>query len=271
MVTHKLFTLAGALSAILSLLNCSQQHYSPNIIYTPVVEKKGDVTVSAALIGGENTLSGHFHASYSPLNHGLLMVNHYRTSAAFHNSSTIFFPPSEPFTQSYKIQLTEGCIGAYRPISFGIGTIMAGWGMGTTLNDYGQTRLANLKFSRVFVQPSLGFKNSWFRIGMGLRLVRLHFISGQVDYRIEPHDITYIRNLETQTPIWFPEVGGNIGLTMKNATIFGSVVLNQYGKSNYAFGRVNIALGVNIDINAASKGDKKDSTPHPKNKKHRKK
>jgi hypothetical protein len=272
MTLHKPFTFVGTLVALALLSNCSQQHYSPNIIYTPVAEKKGDATVSAALMGGENSFSGNFHASYSPMNHGLLMVNHYRTRASFTEQNFFVFPPPEPTTQSYKIQFTEGCVGAYKPISFGIGTIMAGWGAGTTQNDYGYERLANLRFNRFFVQPSFSFKNNWFRIGMGLRLVRLSFTSGEVDYRIEPTDITYIKNLETNSPIWFPEVGGNIGLTMKNVTVFGSMVLNQLADADYTVGRVNMALGLNVDLNFASKAAEKDEkSPKKKKKKGKKK
>ncbi len=84
---------------------------------------------------------------------------------------------------------------------------------------------------------------------MGVRLVRLHFPSGSVDYRIEPEDIAVIKRLEKETPFWFPEIGGNIGVHFKPVTISANMVLIlSKPAADYGFDASNIGLGLTFEL-----------------------
>ncbi|MFN0216707.1 MAG: hypothetical protein ACKVT2_20815 [Saprospiraceae bacterium] len=236
--------LAGAL--LLFSTGCVQYHYSPNFISTPFIDKKNDGMLSAAVSGSPVSVNGDFHASYSPVKHGIVALNYFRTSSSFTQTNFLGVPN---YTQTTKGNLLEASIGAYRPISFGTGALLVGWGQGRVRNDYGIGRIADLRLQRFFVQPSFTFKNSWFRLGMGLRLVRLHFPSGEVDYRIEPGQIETIQRLEQKTPFWFPEFGGNIGFHFKPITISAHLVLLASGApTDYGFDGSNIGLGITFEL-----------------------
>ncbi len=227
-------------------IGCRHYHYSPNFVHTPYIEKKGDGVVAAAFSGNPVTLNGDFHASYSPIKHGTVMLNYFRTRSSF-EQSTFFGQPSYP--QSTQGYLIEAAAGGYWPFEFGTVAMYVGWGQGQMRNDYGIARIADLRLQRFFVQPTLTYKNDWFRLGLGLRLVQLSFPSGTIDYRIEPADIEVIKRLEKDSPIWFPELGGNLGLHFKPVTISAHLVLAALRPSaDYGFDGINIGLGISLEL-----------------------
>ncbi|MFN0037231.1 MAG: hypothetical protein ACKVUS_19405 [Saprospiraceae bacterium] len=231
---------------LLFAFGCVQYHYSPNFVQTPYIGDKGDGTVTAGIGGGPKTLNGDFHASYSPVKYGTVMLNYFHTHSSFEDPN-FFGPPT--YKESIKGYLVEGGVGTYAPFAFGTGALYAGWGQGRMRNDYGIGRIALLQFQRFFVQPTLTFKNDWFRIGMGLRLVRLSFPAGDVDYRIEPHDLEVIQRLERESPFWFSELGGNIGVHFKPVTLSGHLVLLMAKPSDdYGFDGSNMGVSISFDL-----------------------
>lgn len=233
-------------AAMLSFAGCSQYHYSPNFIHTPQLDKKGDAAVTAAISGSPASLNGDFHASYSPIKHGTVMVNFFRNRSRFEDNN-FFGGPT--YVQSSKGYLAEGAVGGYMPFGFGIGAMYVGWGQGQMRNDYGIGRIAELRLQRFFIQPTFTFKNDWFRLGMGMRLIRLSYPSGNIDYRIEPVDIQIIQRLETESPFWFPELGGNVGIHFKPITVSANLVIVASKRAqDYGFDGSNIGVGMTVDL-----------------------
>lgn len=230
----------------LGFVGCVQYHYSPNFVQTPSIQKKGDGVLTAAVGGSPVALNGDFHASYSPVKHGAVMLNYFRTRSSY-TDNNIFGGTS--YTETGKGSLLEGALGAYMPVAFGTGALYAGWGLGQMRNDYGIGRIADFKLNRFFVQPTFTFKNDWLRLGLGLRVVRLSYPSGSIDYRIEPADIEVIRRLEKASPFWFPEYGGNLGVHFKPFTISASFVLIGSSPAvDYGFDRSNVGLGLSAEL-----------------------
>ncbi|MDO8366125.1 MAG: hypothetical protein Q7T20_04945 [Saprospiraceae bacterium] len=234
------------LAYLLLAAGCVQYHYSPNFVQTPYGVKKGSGQVNASVGGSPVALNGDFHASYSPIKHGTVMLNYFRTRSSFEDTN-FFTGPT--YTHTSKGYLLEAAAGGYMPIAFGTGAMYVGWGQGKMRNDYGIERIADLRLQRFFVQPTFTFKNDWFRLGMGLRLVRLNFPSGSIDYRIEPADIEIIQRLERESPFWFPEFGGNIGVHFKPFTISASlVIVGTKPAFLYGFDGSNIGLGISYEL-----------------------
>jgi len=232
---------------LLFSVGCVQHHYSPNFIQTPYLEKKGDGVVTAAVSGSPGSLNGDFHASYSPVKYGTVMLNYLRTSTSFDNANVF---GGTTYHQTTKGYLVEGALGGYLPVFFGTGALYVGWGQGQMRNDFGIGRIADLRLQRFFVQPTFTFKNDWFRLGMGLRLVRLNFPSGDIDYRIEPSDIEKIQRLENESPFWFPELGGNLGVHFRPVTISANlVIVGARPASEYGFDGSNIGVGISLELN----------------------
>ncbi len=203
--------------------------------------------VTAAVSGSPTSINGDFHVSYSPVKHGSVMLNYYRSRSSFEDNNNFFVVPSYP--QTAKGQLIEGALGTYTQIGFFTGSLYAGWGLGQMRNDYGIERIADLRMNRFFVQPTFSFKNNWLRLGMGLKLVRLNFTSGEIDYRIEPEDIQVIQRLENEPPFWFPELGGNVGIHFKPVTVSANLVfVASTVAADFGFDLSNIGLGVTFEL-----------------------
>ncbi len=231
---------------LLFAAGCSQYHYSPNFVHTPYIEKKGDGVVTAAASGSPVSINGDFHASYSPIKHGTVMVNYFRARSSFED---VNFFSGPTYVQSAKGYLVEAAAGGYMPFSFGTGALYVGWGQGQMRNDYGLSRIAELGLQRFFIQPTFTFKNDWFRIGMGMRLVRLNFPTGNIDYRIDPSDIQIIQRLDNESPFWFPELGGNLGFHFKPVTLFASLVIVASERAtDFGFDGSNIGVGISFEL-----------------------
>ncbi|MBN8678882.1 MAG: hypothetical protein J0M29_11705 [Chitinophagales bacterium] len=242
---------------VFSLLtsSCVQYHYSPNFVQTPYLQKKGDAMVSASVTGSPTALGGDFHASWSPIKNGVVMVNYYQTKSSFQDPNVFGGTTYLEKTRGY---LAEAGVGGYFPFSFGTGAIYAGGGVGRTRNDYGIERIADINLNRFFIQPTFTFKNDWFRLGMGMRIVMIGFPKGNIDYRIEPVDIEVIQRLERNSPFIFPELGGNIGIHIRPVTISASLVLLPTQRAaDYGFDASNIGVGLSLDLHELSGGKKK--------------
>ncbi|HAD13617.1 MAG TPA: hypothetical protein DCF33_14420, partial [Saprospirales bacterium] len=154
--------------------------------------------------------------------------------------------------------LVEAAAGGYFPLSFGTCAIYAGGGIGRARNDYGIQRIAKINHNRWFVQPSFTFKNDWFRIGMGMRLILINFPSGNIDYRIEPEDIAVIQGLENDSPFIFPEFGGNMGIRINPVTISAHLVVLPAPRAlEYNFDGSNFGVGLSLDLHELGKKQKK--------------
>lgn len=248
------------LSATLLLLasSCVQYHYSPNFLQTPYHEQKGEAVVSASVTGGPTSLGGDFSASWSPVKNGTVMLNYYHTRSQFQDPN-IFGGTS--YIERSRGYLMEAAAGGYFPLFFGTGAVYAGGGFGRTRNDYGIERIADIRLNRFFVQPTFTFRNNWFRLGMGLRMVMVNFPKGNIDYRIEPDDIAVIQKLEQESPFIFPELGGNIGVHFKPVTVMAQLVLLPTQHSvDYGFDASNFGIGLSLDLHELGRNKKKPST-----------
>jgi len=225
---------------------CVQYHYTANQVHTPYFDKKGDAMVSASIGGSPVTLRGDFHASFSPIKHGTVMLNYFQTLTNFNDAD--FFTGTN-YLKRTRGYLFEGAAGGYMPFAFGTGALYVGYGQGRMRNDFGLERIADLRLQRLFVQPTFTFKSEWFRLGMALRVVRLNFPSGDIDYRIEPEDLQVIQRLENNGPFWFPEMGGNIGIHIKPITITANLILVGTKKAaEYGIDPMNIGLGLTYEL-----------------------
>jgi len=234
------------LAWMLFATGCTQYHYSPNFVQTPYLDKKGDAIITASVSGSPISINGDFHVSYSPIKHGTVMLNYFRNRSSFENPN-FFGGPT--LIQSARGQLIEGAIGSYKTFGFGTGAVYAGYGRGKMRNDYGVQRIANLRLQRIFIQPTFTFKNDWFRFGVGMRVVRLNYPSGNIDYRIEPQDIEVIQRLERESPFWFPEFGGNIGIHFKPVTFSANLVIVASRRAtDYGFDGSNMGVGISVEL-----------------------
>jgi hypothetical protein len=250
-------TLLFALSSFAA--SCTHYYYSPNLVNTPHFERKHDASISANVGGGVDALNANFQLAYSPFKHGTVMLNYFNYRSRFENTN-FFSGPT--YQEANRGSFFEVAAGAYKPELFaGMNmAIYAGWGQGNIQNDYGLSRYAALQYQRAFLQPTMTFKNDWAFVGFGFRLAHIRFTSGNIDYRIEPHDLEEIQKIEYESPFLIPEGGLNVGFNLKPVLLHGSLVLsNLTSQSDVYFKRVNLNIGITLTLHEMFQKKKRSS------------
>ena len=195
--------LPAGIAAIL-LLNsaCTHYYYAPNSLQTPFLQNRHDTRLSFGAVSGDEFSGLEAHAVYSPVKYGAVMVNYFRV----HSSKT-----SDTEADWGKGHLAEMARGAYYPLGKHISfSFFTGLGKGRVLNSY-ESGTSDMRFRRLFLQPSISFQYKMVRAGLSWRMVRLEYVQGYIDYGIgEPH-LGTIARIERNSPLWMPEAGFNFG------------------------------------------------------------
>ena len=70
----------------------------------------------------------------------------------------------------------DAAVGYYKPIgSIGVFEIYGGYGASSQHHQYNSNGTADLRFSKVFLQPSIGLTGNWYDIAFSLPLSRVAF------------------------------------------------------------------------------------------------
>lgn len=236
----------GLLAMAFLCFSCVQYHYTPNFIQTPAIEKKGDGVIYGGLNLDFNGRKGDFHASFSPVPHISLVSNFLRVNTAYtHNDF------SAPSSYRYKEQghLWEAGIGGYYPIGFGTVAVYAGYGVGRMRNDYDLGRVADLRLERYYLQPTYTFKTKHVRLGIGMRVARLHYPQANIDYRIDQSEIDVLKRIEQDSPFLMTEFGGTIGYYQKPFFFSMHGLISAHpGWASYNFDASNVGMGIGVEL-----------------------
>lgn len=229
------------LLAPLFLGACTHYYYAPNSLQTPFLQQQHDTRASLALVSGDQFSGFEGHASYSPVNHMALMVNHFNVRHA--RSS---YDPNEHWGKGH---LTELALGAYLPSNITCVSLFGGWGRGRVLNSYDEGAQADLRFERLFIQPGLAVQGKWARLGLAFRFNRLKYVDGAVDLAIDFDDLETIEKIEKNSPIGFAEFGFSFGFGTRPIWVdFKINSLQKRAPSELGFAKSSFALTVQIDL-----------------------
>lgn len=241
-------------AAALLLSGCTHYYYSPNNLNIPILQKQHDASISIGRYRGGEIRGMEVQAIYSPLKYTGVMFNHVK------------IPRNQNGDSSHDAEwgrgrLTEGGIGGYWPHYPFTLSLFGGYGSGWVENSYEHldrgitlpgSLSARLEFRRWFVQPSVGFRLKWFRVGVGMRRVFLNYIQGDIDYLIDPMELASVRNIEAKGRFKFWETGFSIGCYFNEGSLtFNKVSLHSrrdkleadFQFNSYAW---NLALSLNI-------------------------
>jgi hypothetical protein len=252
---HRSIYLLGSLLWVLS--GCSHAYYTPNSLYLPLLESKHDVSLDGALVVGGGQSGYELKASYRPLSHVALMVNHFNISAG---AMVSVFDEA----QSGLTRITEAGLGYYDARSHHIFSLFGGYGGGFSQHKLNADAEVNLSLRRFFLQPGYMWKNEYFNIGAGLKLIRLDYPKGNVDLRLTSSflgssELTAIRNIDKESPFWFVEAGGQLGIRYGAGTmgLFGNILLKRDLVRYHFHGAIiGAQFGVNLHTLFAKKTKK---------------
>ena len=225
--THILIRI-GFLSTLMTLVSCSPE-YIPNMANTPMFDSKGDIqaNVSAGVSGYD------FQGAYALTDHVGAMVN------------TSFKNQTSDTTQDYhKHSIYELGLGYYGDLGeYGRYEIFGGFGTGNiqALNEGLEfdNPYTDAIFSKVFIQPSIGFKSEVFDANLGTRVAMV-----KVNYQQTAEGLN-----EKFQPFAEPVLTGRLGfkyVKLVSQVGFSIPLTNEYVFDYQPF---IISLGVHFTIN----------------------
>lgn len=242
-----------ASALLLAGAGCTHYYYAPNTLRTPFLQEQHDTQMSLGLISGDEFSGYEFHAVYSPVRHAAIMANHMQINSG-QNSGY----------DSGEGRLTEIALGGYAPAGkYSSFSLFGGWGAGAVFNTYDLNVHSDLRFQRIFLQPAFAFQAKWVRFGTAVRLSRLRYVRGDVDVEIGEPDLTIIRNIERDSPIFLPETGFFCGFGYRpfwaDFHLNFSNFMNTYDPEKYNFAQAT--LGVSFSCQLDHFWRKRGATP----------
>lgn len=207
----KAYFIPSILLVLFMLQGCSYPHlyYSPNMMSVPLMKEKGEVSVITAGSFGTVNPSFEMQAAFALPGH-IALGGNFMTGGDNHSGSAY-----EDFS---RYNYTEGFGGFYTSFGkIGIFEIYAGYGESSqrhtfAFNDWDwggggwvQDGTAEMKFSRVFIQPDIGIRHKAIGAGFALRLGRINFT--EVSYSNTTYRLEELQYLSSNRTSWLLEPG----------------------------------------------------------------
>jgi hypothetical protein len=255
--------LVVALLALLLSACTTNRFYTPNTMNIPMLAEAGQGTITGGVTTGSKNTGWEAQATYSPIKHLGLMVNHFDLRYKGETSTTL--PISSFFEQTAytgKTRLTEGAVGGYYqvgPEKEYLLSLFAGFGQGHTENRYTpysdppstEAFVSDWRYQRYFIQPALSLKYNRFQVGTGIRFGWVNYLDGNINSRVGQVETQRIELLESSSPLFFTEMAWSIGWRLKPIVVSLNSTAVVRGKNtlrdlDLASNYVSLTVGLNI-------------------------
>lgn len=224
---------------------CIHSYYLPNTHNVPLLTEKKDVRISAGTYQGLQT-GFEFQGSYAVTNNIGLMGNAMAVSG----------------TNSYgdsRIRYFDLGCGYFKPLnSHFVFETYAVAGFGSARNTFESGSYNDANFTKLFVQPSIGYKSKFMDLALSFRLASLNFTSLVNTGQIGGTDLTDIQFIQNNSNSFLSEPA----ITVR----FGSDRLKLQGQYGWSFNmshpefpqgdKFYYSIGIAVSINAKGKENK---------------
>lgn len=235
--------LGGAVAVILFGIGCTPQYYAPNSVQTPYLEDQHSAHLRTGLVNGSGQSGFELQAAYSPLKHLHVVGNYF--SVKVNPEDSEFSTPS-----SGNGRLLEGGIGGYLPLKQNQCLSMTlTYGNGMAYNQYADGGHSTLRFQRYAITPAYVVQNRIFRFGLGLRISRLDYYSGDIVKLGQTDELAVLNRIERKDHFWFPESTINMGIRVEPFLMslnWNSLLFGEYDR--YHFARRNFGVSISCDV-----------------------
>ena len=233
-----------------TLVSCTHVYYAPNTANAPLLSQKGEVRLNGFSSGGyDSEFTGwEVQAATAVTKHVGIMA-----SGMFVGKTEEVSSGSNSHMESGKGSYGEvagGLFTALDPKGKCIGEIYGGIGSGSVKSTYEGTQVSNVGITKLFLQPSLGFKTRYFEAAF---IPRVSFLNWKVRSDNLPAgefgELAPIRqnpNLVQFEPGFFIRAG------VENVKLQGSLSFSDVHEY-YPIERLTLSFGVSIDIKPKKK------------------
>ncbi|MGZ3924784.1 MAG: hypothetical protein ACXVBJ_13515 [Flavisolibacter sp.] len=230
--------------------SCTHVYYAPNTANAPLLSEKGEVRINGFSCGGWDSefSGGEFQLATAITKHVGIMTN-----GMFVGKTEEVSGWNESHMESGKGSYGEiagGLFTAFDPKKKCIGEIYAGVGTGSVNSTYEGNQNSKVGITKLFLQPSLGFKSRYFEAAF---VPKISFLNWKVKSDNLPDggfgELAPIRqkpNLVQFEPTFFMRAGG------ENVKLQGSLSFSD-SHGYYPIERLTASFGVSIDIKPKKK------------------
>ena len=233
-----IFTLS---TILFTMVGCSQYYYAPNSHNVPLFKRNGEARFEATAVSGPPLGGAEFKGAVAVSNHVGVMAN------AFFNSANGL--EGNVIAKGNFFEMGAGYFNLLKD-SKSIFETYGGFGVGKIRNEDiagSSGEGSEVKFSRFFVQPSIGFQKRPFEVALSMRLVGLNY--GKITNTNSVINDPDFSLLEQTSIYFFIEPGFTIRLGWDEVKFHLQIVASE-AVNNYPLPRANINLnfGLNFSI-----------------------
>lgn len=214
-------------------------NYAPNSFQIPNLTQKGDLIFSAGLSRGQHFNGYELQCIYSPVKNFAVLANFFDVGSNDLKKGD---------KVGAKMTFEEIGVGVYQKVANGSASLLAGYGIGKIFNQYALLRRADLPLSRWFIQPGLSYQDAYFRGALALRLTRLYYGKGNIDYSIDDFYLKALQQIEDNAPFFQPELGLSGGFRFKPVWINLNISAIYPNTNGLNFSRYNIDLSAMVNL-----------------------
>ena len=188
------------LCTIFMCSSCYHVYYAPNTANPPLLTEKGELRINGLVSSGMQSefTDGELQVAYAPQKSWGLMLNTFAGAKSENTGDAI-----EKGSGSY-VELGSGLFMPFSENRKWVAEMYAGIGTGSVRNEYAGRDYSRVGVSKLFLQPSVGFKGRTVEIAVvpkishiTLNVKQSSFSAPDNDY--EKQDLEYIR----QKPSFF--------------------------------------------------------------------
>lgn len=243
------FLLLGAISTLSSCL----AHYIAPPINNPMLSQEAELMVNGGFCTGEMTASGNVNVAYSPIQN--IGVG-YSYSGYNANAEVV----TNGVSSTYKLfdgAYNEMMAGYYKQFSkHGIVECYGGFGMGGSNNSYNEYSTSNnstggsskLKYTRVFIMPSVGTKYKNFQASFGIKIYQINFYKNELT-NVSDAYISDLVNRLNDKPYYFADPAATIKFGHKNFMFFGQLgMCNKISGNIIDYEQLKFSMGLQFQF-----------------------
>lgn len=263
----KLYTFLFAFA--LFIASCTHVYYAPNTANAPLLSEKGETRINALYSAGgaSEFTGGELQFAHAVHKNFALMVNGMAVSRSDEVSTWRLDPNwnvvTEHHTEKGKGSYIEFASGYFKTLDKKrkwVFETYGGFGVGSANNDYGFGDHSKVNSTKIFIQPSFGYKTKYFEMAF---VPKLSFVNWELKEKSVSHtnndylraDFTSIENhphFALFEPSWLLRAGGAL-FKVQAAVSYSGVSMGSSAPVGDLTEDLNASIGISINLKPSKK------------------
>jgi hypothetical protein len=248
-----------------TVTSCTHLYYAPNTANAPLLSEKGETRINGLISGGgESEFSGgELQAAHAITNSFGIIANWIAASKSEEISSFDWIRPGPVHTEKGKGSYVEFAGGYFKTLDKRKRVVFetyGGIGFGGVNNDYGFGNVSKVNITKLFLQPSLGYKSNYFEVAF---VPKISFVNWTVKENslsasANSYDKQALATIESKPHFVAIEPALLLRGGFKNVKLQGSLSFSNVSSDpNHQLGDLieglNMSFGISVNFKAVTK------------------